>query len=81
MISFGKSLLDLPKLFLFWGMRGFQKLFYETWIFPQSRTKTSTKTHIAKQSKKYPNHCLLVHNIHTMKQKKKEKKGEIVFVG
>jgi hypothetical protein len=45
------------------------------------KRKLLTKTHIAKQSKKYPNHHLLVHNLHTMKQNKKEKKGEIVFVG
>jgi hypothetical protein len=66
---------------LFWEIWGLQKLFYEKWIFRQSQTKTLTKTHIAKQSNKYPNHCLLVHNLHTTKQNKKEKKGEIVFVG
>jgi hypothetical protein len=55
------------------GDLGPPKLFYKKWIFPQSRTKTSTKTHIAKQSKKYPNHRLLVHNLHTAKQKEKEK--------
>jgi len=49
-------------------------MFLQKVDFSQTRTKTSTKTHIAKQSKKYPNHCLLVHNLHTMKQKKKEKR-------
>jgi len=39
------------------------------------------KTNIAKQSEKYPNHYLLVHNLHTTKQIKKEKKGRKVFVG
>ena len=43
------------------------------WIYPQSRTKTSSKTHIAKQSKNYPNHCLLVHNLHTRDKNKREK--------
>jgi hypothetical protein len=38
------------------------------------------KTNFAKQSKKYPNHRLLVHNLHTTKQKK-QKKGEKVVVG
>ena len=51
---------------------------YEKLIFPQSGTKTLTKTHIAKRSNKYPNHRLLEHNLHTTGQ---EKKGEIVFVG
>jgi len=75
--------MDLPKLILFWEIWGLRKLFYEKWIFSQSRTKTSTKTNIAKQSKKYPNHCLLVHNLHMTKYKKekKEKKGEKVSVG
>jgi len=36
------------------------------------------KTNIAKQSKKYPHHRLLVHNIHTT-NKKLEKKGEKVW--
>jgi hypothetical protein len=59
---------------MFWDIWGLQKLFYQKWICHQSRTKTLTKTHIAKQSKIYPNHRLLVHNLHTTKQKKKEKK-------
>ena len=71
--SFGKSLLDLPQLILFWVIWGFQKLFYEKWIFSQSRIKTSTKTNITKQSKKYPNHRLLVHNLQLTKQKKGKK--------
>jgi len=78
MESFGKSLLDLPKLILFLEIWGLQKLFYEKWIFHQSRTKTATKTNIAKQSKKDPNHRLLVHNLHTTKQKK-TKKGRTSF--
>ena len=78
--SFGKSFWDLPKLIMFWEIWGLRKLIYKKLIFPQSQTKTSTKTHIAKRSNKYPNHHLLVHNLHMTKQKK-EKKGEIVFVG
>ena len=54
---------------------------YKNLIFHQSRTKTSTKTHIAKRSNKYPNHRFLVHNLHTTEQEKNEKKGEMVFVG
>jgi hypothetical protein len=42
--------------------------------------KTLTKTQIAKQGNKYPNPCLLVHNLY-IRQNKKRKKGEIVFVG
>jgi hypothetical protein len=38
--------------------------------------KTSAKTHIAKQSIKYPNHRLLVHNPHTTKQNKNKKTGK-----
>ena len=48
-------------------------------FFPQSRTKTSTKTHIAKQSKKYPNHRFLAYT-YIRRNKNKQKKGEIVFV-
>ena len=33
------------------------------------------------RSNKYPNHCLLVHNLHTTRQQQKRKKREIVFVG
>ena len=65
--------MDLPKLILFWEIWGLSKHFYQKWIFHQSRTKTSTKTHIAKQSIKYPNHRLLVHNLHTTKQNKTKK--------
>ena len=36
---------------MFWEIWGLQKLFYEKLIYSQSRTKTSTKTHIAKQNK------------------------------
>jgi len=39
------------------------------------------KTNIAKQSEKYPNHCLLVHNLQTTNQQKKGKKGEKVLGG
>ncbi len=57
---------------MFWEVWGLQNHFYEKWIFSQSRTKTSTKTHIANLCQKYPNHCLLVHNLHTMKKKRKK---------
>jgi hypothetical protein len=51
---------------------------YKKWIFSQSQTKTSMKTQKAKRSNKYPNHCFLVHNLHTTR-KQKRKKGEIDF--
>jgi hypothetical protein len=64
---------------MFWEIWGLRNRFYEKWIFSQSQTKTLTKTHIANRCQKYPNHRLLVHNLHTME--KKRKKGKKVFVG
>jgi hypothetical protein len=61
-----------PNLFCFGRSRASENFSTKKWIFHQSRTKTSTKTHIAKQTKKHQNHRLLVHNLHMTKQKKKK---------
>ncbi len=44
--------------------------------------KTLMKTHITKQGNKYPHRCLLVHNVHTTKQKQKRKwENEFLLAG
>ncbi len=43
-------------------------------FFLQSQTKTSAKTCIANWKQKYPKDCFLVHNLHTTRKEKNEKK-------
>ncbi len=50
---------DLPKHEMFWEIWGLQKLFNQILVLGQSRTKTSTKTHLAKSSNTYPKDRLL----------------------
>ncbi len=59
---------------MFWEIWGFQKLSNQILVLGQSQTKTSTKTHLAKLSNRYPKDCLLVQNQHTTNTKKHDKK-------
>ena len=65
-------------LSLAWGQkayyRGLQKLSNQILVLGQSRTKTLTKTHLAKLSNRYPKDHLLVQNLHTTNTKKHDKK-------
>jgi hypothetical protein len=53
--------------------RGLRKLSNQFLVLGQSRTKTLTKTHLAKSSNTNPQDCLLVQNLHMMNTKKHEK--------
>ncbi len=67
--SFGSS-QNLKKVWEIWGLR---KLSNQNLVLGQSRTKTSTKTHLAKSINRYPKDRLLVQNLHTTNTKKHEK--------
>ena len=65
---------------MFWEIWGLQKLFYEKLIYSQSRTKTSTKTHIAKQNKNTQIIACWYITYIRRNQKKSEKREIIFFV-
>ncbi len=59
---------------MFWEIWGLRKLSNQILVLGQSRTKTSTKTHLTKSRNTYPKDHLLVQNLQTTNPKKHEKK-------